>query len=79
MKIQIGQIFRVPDRANSSTSPGGDTLHILPENYRESYSKLELRGGVAALVEMHQSEGYRWEWPADLVASVSKKYSITCR
>ena len=48
-------------------------LNILPENYRDIYSKLELRGGVAALLEMHQSDGYRWEWSADLVASVSNK------
>ncbi|MCH7492116.1 hypothetical protein IID19_00800 [Patescibacteria group bacterium] len=49
---------------------------VLPESYRESYEKLELRQGVAALQEIHRSDGYKWGWPADVVASVSKNVYV---
>lgn len=48
-------------------------LSLLPENWREPLSKLELRSGVAALQEMFRSEkGYMEGWNADIVAAVSR-------
>ena len=47
-------------------------LSNLPEQWRESVSKLELRSGVAALQEMLRAEGdYKQVWSGDAVAAVS--------
>ncbi len=49
-------------------------LSSLPESWRESLSKLELRSGIAALQEMFRSEkDYQEHWDADRIAAVSEK------
>ena len=48
-------------------------LSTLPEGWRERYSKLELRGGVASIQEMFRSnEKYREQWSADAIAAVAQ-------
>ena len=48
-------------------------LSAVPKEWREELSRLELRQGIAAVQEMFKSEGYREQWSADRIASVSGK------